>query len=85
MKTYNFISAVNSCKRFKPVGCEYYFHYLSDWLDYGRVNPEFINSKFEIEEKTITITESEFNEAWKENSFRDYRQTRDKIKKALGF
>ena len=72
MKTYNFIEAVNSGKRFKPVDLDdhgwlytqeddedmYVMH--DGYKQY--MNLEMINAQFELEEKSVTITESKFYE-----------------------
>jgi len=71
MKTVNFIDAVNSGKRFKKdTGDSIHFTWLSSGkLSYGifgreiPVTSELVNSQFIIEEKTITITESELKYA----------------------
>lgn len=74
MKTFNFLEAVNSGKRFKPVTHNNNHDY--DWItcdkkerrmDWGDItyfsmtDYDFFNSQFELEDKTITITESKFD------------------------
>ena len=88
-KTYNFIEAVNSGKRFRTLDMTYSWlevknHQLVQDLMGDELHVEIasiINSQFELEEKTITITESEFDEAW--HKFDGYLV--DKLKKELGF
>jgi len=81
MKTYNFIDAVNSGKRFKIHNQETYFKDIKDVFSEGNVFGnncllEFINTKFVLEEKTITITESEFEAAYLSygNCFKNFRE-----------
>ena len=94
MKPVNFIEAVNSGKRFRPVDWDREFY---DWIDIDGVDQmishNYFNAQFELEEKTITITESELEE----KADKIYRETSDeyfsyypekylnKLKKELGF
>lgn len=89
-KTVNFIEAVNSGKRFKPVDLDKNLYpctfcsleeYDKDWFNF-----EFINAQFKLEEKPIAITESEFERAWFEtwgNVAFPFELTA--IKKEMGF
>lgn len=90
MKTYNFIEAVNSGKRFRPVQWvdDLTWCSLDDFKEV-RANEtgsmtwelEFFNSQFILKEQKITITESEFDEA-----LSDYELYGDyDIKEQLGF
>ena len=94
MKTVNFIEAVNSGKRFRlPDSQIWYFvddngyvkyknnGYSADVSDHHII---FINSQFELEEKKITITESEFDKAYDEAT-REPGFLRTSLKKELGF
>jgi len=87
-KTVNFIDAVSSGKRF-------YNDFTSRWfvVRNNRVFDEeegltiaptidFINSDFKLEEKSITITESEFDEVFKNHTG---LSTKEYFKKNLGF
>lgn len=89
MKTVNFTEAVNSEKRFRPIGyrkCnpDIWFSMIvdSDFLGekvmyhiddnnngekcYAQLALDQINGQFEIEEKKIEITESQFDEIFKD-------------------
>ena len=71
MKKVNFLEAVNSGKRFRfsdlPRGCCWYddiTDFCNAWShgDEEEKLLEYLNNyQFEIEEKTITLTESEFD------------------------
>ena len=76
MKTVNFIEAVNSGKRFGFVDrpkwhidcdyeeyeyCEYLFAHLIDHC--GDAQAEIVNGVYKLEEKSITITESDLENA----------------------
>jgi len=66
MKTVNFIEAVNSGKRFRPLSFEDWIEIRGDYLfgDNAYIKcKDFYNSQFELEEKeiTIAITESQFD------------------------
>lgn len=63
MKKYNFIEAVNSGKRFRTKGSATWLGKCTKFSNIT-LTLELINAEFEVEEKTITITESEFNLAW---------------------
>ena len=97
MKTVNFIEAVNSGVMFKRVGSG--FWYSCDHKNNGAVMKhfgdekiivcsDFINSQFELEEKEVTITGSEFDRCFNKYIVSnmlaldfDYNQ----LKKELGF
>ena len=61
MKTVNFIEAVNSGKKVSPIGCSNFYYTIKDLLSGDYTIEELVNTKFIIEEKSITITESEFD------------------------
>ena len=96
-KTVNIIEAINSGKRFRPVdykpiiSCEWYYMEKSFGVltntNGCKVYPSvgFINAEFELEQKSITITEDEFDRAWE--SVFGFSNVRDKtdVKKELGF
>ena len=96
-KTVNFIEAVNSGKRFRIVGSG-----DDDWLVIERhgyiywkserqaLTTEYINAQYEIEEKTITLTESQFDKAFSNHAklYSYFHYTSERmgwIKKDLGF
>lgn len=60
MKTVNFLEAVNSGKRFRPLGFSHWIEVKNDYLfgdqEYTK-SKVFYNCQFELEEKEITITE----------------------------
>lgn len=74
MKTVNFIEAINSGKRFRIVNNEN--KYAGTWwficgvdirselTGLVSVTKNIVNEKFELEDKSITITESDFDEAF---------------------
>jgi hypothetical protein len=92
----NFIEAVNSGKRFRTTNMENSWFVLSDgFLEQQHdgegllcnkleIDKSIINSMFEVEDKTITITESELDKAYSKHantSFNGYKC----FKKELGF
>jgi len=97
VKTVNFIEAVNSGKRFRRSTFQIWYQVSSltgsiAW-DNGKIieafDKDFINSQFELEEKSITITESELDGVWARHischeglTNNSYRES---FKKALGF
>jgi hypothetical protein len=94
-KTVDFLTAINSGKRFREVNGHYWFscdsknngHILKDTLKMY-IGSDFINSQFELEEKTITISESEFDKWVKfymtDDCHLNEREYADR-KKELGF
>ena len=94
MKTVNFLTAVNSGKRFRIIGTNAGWYEIDAsemlYFDNNQVvacSLDFYNSQFELEEKQITITESEFESAYLE-TYLDNLIFIDHIslmKKALGF
>lgn len=86
MKKVDFIEAVNSGKRFRVFGKN-----KSPWLSVGKngnikggtASKKMFNEKFELEEKSISVTESDFDKAWKKISVST--AYRDTLKKKLGF
>jgi len=90
MKTYNFIEACNSGKKFKFENRPERFIYTDEfkktrfWLNYLYSYPErmleIINGEFILEEKKIEITESQLEEALR-NTYFDSKE----IAKRLGF
>ena len=98
-KTVNFIEAVNSGRRFRAVDSEtvtpkhrdkyVYISELGSFLYhnvYSAKVVKFLNSQFILEEKSITISESEFDKAFNKTSEQDSIETaRMKLKKELGF
>ena len=96
-ETVNFIEAVNSGKRFRfksDTGANANFFYLNDnevlkHKDGKTVCPckTLIMGKFVLEEKSITISESELIEAWgKSFNYGKIRcVTLNQLKKELGF
>lgn len=99
MKTVDFLTAINSGKRFKTdifIHCGWFWinkhGYLvcenDEYQDDTICNKEFINAQFELEEKSITITESEFDEAFNK-CFMGHRKlmmlSKKDIKEELGF
>mgnify|MGYP003628041117 CR=1 FL=1 len=95
-KTVNFIEAVNSGKRFRQA------KYAKGWYSFNRndemkyvdgkdevyIPVEFFNSRFELEDKSITITESQLDEVYNNHDIKDYDFVDDlflAIKKELGF
>ena len=99
MKTVNFIEAVNSGKRFRPIGKWNGGWHSCDCGDNGRVKQQtggtvllgrkFYNAQFELEEKSITITEGEFDRQYKRciscHQGMVSIATRNDFKKELGF
>lgn len=93
MKTVNFLEAVNSGKRFKPDYESTWYYFQGDVLMRdGYVVDEFcksfISSQFILEEKTITITESEFDDVFNNNFLRNgisIHLSFSDFKKELGF
>ena len=87
-KTVNFIEAVNSGKRFRPVGNTEWYEIINGSFaaknkDIEMRSKRFFNSQFELEEKSITITESEFDEIC--NLEQVGNMTKSYLKKRLGF
>ena len=90
MKTVNFIEAINSGKRFRFEKGECWFTWSGSCLvdsysgDKYPIKTSDINARYVIEEKSITITEREFNEAWEKVP---HLQTGaiTQLKKELGF
>ena len=84
MKTVNFIEAVNSGKRFKYAGStEFIGHNFGKVNIYGHELSKLINAQFELEEKSVTITESALEEAVNKYLEGDIMWT--SFKKELGF
>lgn len=89
MKTVNLIEAVNSGRRFRPIGFDFWYYIQDgDIMLKGELlelcsSIDFINSQFELEEKSITITESQLEEAVDRNLNDDLNWTT--LKKELGF
>ena len=100
----NFIEAVNSGKRFRHVNWSksidgdgwYRWHenglfYWSDGASESqKITTQFLNYNYNLEEKTITITESQFDKAFSEHAKLDsyFHYTSKRmgwIKKELGF
>jgi hypothetical protein len=88
-KLVNFIEAVNSGKRFRFAGCK-----ENSWYDFDEnkmlhcdgnqvlmCSLDTYNSHFEIEDKTITITESHFDEIIR----RSYAQIKSEYKEFAYF
>lgn len=74
MKTVNFIEAVNSGKRFRRENNMLWLFWNSEKLGIesesgvlSNLNIGLINSQFFIEEKKVTITETELEDACKES------------------
>jgi hypothetical protein len=95
-KTCNFIEAVNSGKRFRALSGEYTDEWFSvdnsgdlksqDHHESFWIGKHFVNAQFELEEKTITIKESEFDKAWDNHLVKnDNCPSYVKLKKELGF
>jgi len=91
MKKVNFLEAVNSGKRFKPESYDEWFEIREGILRHGTFDDvevefhiDFFNLEFEIEEKSITITESDIEAAYLECSY-PFRQGLIQLKKELGF
>ena len=88
MKKVNFIEAIISGKRFRKVGDSIYMS-LASHQAVRIIDKEFILSIFELEEKSITLTESDFYKACKRatlNKQENYVQCLVEIlKKELGF
>jgi hypothetical protein len=100
MKTVNFLEAVNSGKRFKVVNSLFYradLWYEVDkskhliYSDSGEKlqslasSVDFINSQFELEEKQITITESQMDDAIERVYSSDAHLSFISLKRELGF
>lgn len=88
MKTYNFIEAANSGRNFKlEDDNDSYISIQTYWDTYirGYDSSEFvglINAKFVLEEKKVTLTESEFDRIMHE---RKWDNDLIEFKKELGF
>lgn len=93
MKKVNFLEAINSGKRFKPVNQDDNGWLYIDRDDWGSeyvywngnkqfLNLDYLNDEYELEEKKIEISESEFDKAIKK-----WRRTGSMVtlKKELGF
>lgn len=82
-KKVNFLEAVNSGQRFRPVNCSNWYGVTHDnsvrCLGVGIVltvnHLDFYNSDFEIEEKSITLTETEFDEIFNKVEPLEYTNT----------
>lgn len=89
MKTVNFIEAVNSGKKVNPVEYSQFFYTIKDLMSGDYTLEELVNTKFIIEEKEVTITESQFDEAFAELLKCEHvdipKCFEDKLKKDLGF
>ena len=105
MKTVNFIEAINSGRKFRCIEKNSYefnecfcilFIDVNELMEYlcefnAPVLKLLVNSQFELEEKTITITESQFNSITNmiiENYPNDYVKTKrvcSYYKEELGF
>ena len=98
MKTVNFIEAVNSGRRFKLVdACTWYrvnngkvqcfnFEGTESVDSRSCIQSTFINSRFELEEKEISLKELKLEKAWKKvwrTTAYPYELT--ELKKELGF
>ena len=96
MKTVNFIEAVNSGRRMKTdmidlVNYRFESAFREPWKMLKEISEcnhidaigRIINAQFELEEKSITITESEFDMAY--DKYRTKPLLRDNLKKELGF
>ncbi len=82
MKTYNFIEACNSGKKFKFKNCPEWcndddFHITRFWIKsltkvyFDNYRLDILNSEFILEEKKVEITESQLEEAIKESRDKD--------------
>ena len=99
MKTVNFIEAVNSGKRFRPVnwveavdGTEWYSWYDKQLIysnertnEVIEITKEILCWEYTLEEKKITITESEFNYAVERVYASETHLSFIQLKKELGF
>lgn len=100
MKTVNLIEAVNSGKRFRVVNSNIYrSNMLYEVNSKGYVvysddkkiveslaaNTSFVNAQFELEEKKIEITESQFEAALAANGYNHKSLLTATLKKQLGF
>jgi hypothetical protein len=89
MKTVNFIEAINSGKRFRPVDWDggEWVSLIGDELliEAGDYTKCFFNSQFELEEKQITITESQMNDAIERVYSSDAHLSFISLKRELGF
>jgi hypothetical protein len=88
MKTVNFIEAVNSGKKICPIDYSQFYYTVKDLLGGDYTIQELVNSKFILEEKEITITESQFDKAWNlasTEAFANFKSIPHTIKKELGF
>jgi len=100
MKTYNFIEAVNSGSRFRPAnwsepidGKGWYsvnnstVVYDDDLVKCRKldIKTDVLNCDYELEENSITITESDFDKVTSEEFAKLSIYTLEKIKKDLGF
>ncbi len=83
MKTYNFIDAVNSGKRFRIVGMQSYWDKCTEY-SMVNFNLKQINSQFELEEKTITINESKFEDICNKVCYLTLKELKE-LKEELGF
>ena len=81
-KTVNFIEAVNSGRRFRRVGIRRWRYFTECELQFA--DRDFFSAQFELEEKSVTITDSEFDEAWEKAKMYDTQNGIDKLKQALG-
>jgi hypothetical protein len=98
MKTVNFIEAVNSGKRFRI----YYKNRLDTDNKWESVDSDgylldssgrsslftthYFRSQFELEEESVTITESQFDEIWSAVvGMNTTIRVRDYVKQELGF
>lgn len=88
MKTVNFLEAINSAKRFRPIGHRRWVAIedgdLVDISGYVK-NKDFYNSQFELEEKEITITESQMDDAIERVYSSDAHISFISLKRELGF
>lgn len=106
MKKVNLIEAIKSGKRFKPVNQDDHGWMYVDVDDHGDkyvywngakqfLNLEYLDDEFELEEKKIEISESEFDEAVRsslnycQENYKEFYYLPDsqikQLKKELGF
>lgn len=82
MKTVNFLEAINSGRRFRILGGGAWWDKCTEYSTIALKFKQF-NGEFELEEKTIEITESQFDEIWARGIF--FTSKKSKLKKELGF
>ncbi len=86
----NIIEAIKSGKPFKRKEWSTYYkssgykiQSIGNQTDMLVIEKDMIADDWEIQEKTITITESQFDELW--NKYLDKSFSKDLLKKELGF